>query len=153
MPQEGAPRVLHERISRGRSAVVDQLAAALEPSATPDPELAARLLSAVADEAARLLLADPERYPDRADPRARALVPAGSGSPRVTIGPRGAPRADPGARAPVRWRPVAGWLLRRFLWAVGTLVLTAFFAYGLIRLLRPELYPGESVVGGTVERA
>ncbi len=63
MPQEGAPRVLHERISRGRSAVVDQLAAALEPSATPDPELAARLLSAVADEAARLLLADPDRYP------------------------------------------------------------------------------------------
>jgi peptide/nickel transport system permease protein len=45
---------------------------------------------------------------------------------------------------------VAGWLLRRFLWAVGTLVLTAFFAYGLIRLLRPELYPGESVIGGTV---
>jgi peptide/nickel transport system permease protein len=44
---------------------------------------------------------------------------------------------------------VGGWLLRRVLWAVGTLVLTAFFAYGLIRLLRPELYPGESVIGGT----
>jgi peptide/nickel transport system permease protein len=51
---------------------------------------------------------------------------------------------------------VAGWLARRILWGVGTLVLTAFFAYGLIRLLRPELYPGESVLGGTataVERA
>jgi hypothetical protein len=30
---------------------------------SPDPELTARALSAVADEAARLLLSDPERYP------------------------------------------------------------------------------------------
>ena len=30
---------------------------------SPDPELTARTLSAVADEAARLLLTDPERYP------------------------------------------------------------------------------------------
>jgi hypothetical protein len=29
----------------------------------PDPELAARLLSAVSDEAVRLRLTDPERYP------------------------------------------------------------------------------------------
>jgi len=68
MPHEGAPRVLHEHISRGRAAVVGQLAAALAPEPggsveTPDPELAARLLTAVADEAARLLLADPDRYP------------------------------------------------------------------------------------------
>ncbi len=68
MPHEGAPRVLHEHISRGRGAVVTQLAAALgsgEESAveTPDAELTARLLTAFADEAARLLLADPERYP------------------------------------------------------------------------------------------
>lgn len=63
MPQEGAPRSLHEQIARGRSAVVAQLAAALEPDASPDPELAARLMSAVADEAARLMLADPDRYP------------------------------------------------------------------------------------------
>ena len=68
MPHEGAPRVLHEHISRGRAAVVGQLAAALgtEPGAAagaPDPELAARLLAAFADEAARLLLAEPERYP------------------------------------------------------------------------------------------
>jgi peptide/nickel transport system permease protein len=51
---------------------------------------------------------------------------------------------------------VIGWLARRMAWAAGTLVLTACFAYGLIRLLRPELYPGESVLGGTataVERA
>ena len=69
MPHEGAPRVLHEHISRGRGAVVEQLAAALRPGPggaaieTPDPELTARLLTALADEAARLLLADPERYP------------------------------------------------------------------------------------------
>ena len=68
MPHEGAPRVLHEHISRGRAAVVAQLAAGLGPGEgaavrTPDAELTARLLAALADEAARLLLADPERYP------------------------------------------------------------------------------------------
>ncbi len=42
------------------------------------------------------------------------------------------------------------YLARRLLWAVGTLLITAFFAYGMIRLLRPELYPGEALVGGTV---
>jgi len=73
MPQEGAPRVLHEQIAGGRAAVVAQLATALAaagpPGAdspgllAPDPELTARLLSALADEAARLLLAEPERYP------------------------------------------------------------------------------------------
>ena len=59
--------MLHEAISRGRAAVVAQLAAALGGGErgldAPDPELAAHLLSALADEAARLLLADPERYP------------------------------------------------------------------------------------------
>jgi AcrR family transcriptional regulator len=67
MPQEGAPRALHERIAHGRAAVVDQLAAALGPGSgaaeSPDPELTARLLTALADEAARLQLTDPERYP------------------------------------------------------------------------------------------
>ncbi len=66
VPHEGAPAVLHEAISRGREAVVTQLAAALGGERglrAPDPELAAHLLSALADEAARLLLADPERYP------------------------------------------------------------------------------------------
>jgi peptide/nickel transport system permease protein len=41
-----------------------------------------------------------------------------------------------------------GFLARRLLFAAGTLVLTAFFAYGIIRLLRPELYPGEALAGG-----
>lgn len=67
MPPEGAPEVLHEHIARGRAAVVAQLAAAMGPGLgserqPPDPELAARMLSAFADEAARLLLTDPEHY-------------------------------------------------------------------------------------------
>jgi peptide/nickel transport system permease protein len=40
-------------------------------------------------------------------------------------------------------------LVKRVLWGVGTLILTAFFAFGMIRLLRPELYGGESVITGT----
>jgi AcrR family transcriptional regulator len=60
VPPEGAPGLLGERIAAGRAAVIGQLAGAV---ASPDPELTARALSSVADEAARLLLADPERYP------------------------------------------------------------------------------------------
>jgi AcrR family transcriptional regulator len=65
VPPEGAPPVLHRAIARGRAAVVEQLAATLGDQAldAPDPELAARLVSAWSDEAARLLLSDPERYP------------------------------------------------------------------------------------------
>jgi ABC-type dipeptide/oligopeptide/nickel transport system permease component len=40
-------------------------------------------------------------------------------------------------------------LVRRVLWGLATLVLTAFFAFGMIRLLRPELYGGQSLVTGT----
>jgi AcrR family transcriptional regulator len=61
VPPEGAPALLRERIAAGRSAVVRQLAGAVAGS--PDPELTARALSAVADESARLLLADGDRYP------------------------------------------------------------------------------------------
>ena len=61
VPTEGAPALLRERIAAGRAAVVRQLAGAVAGS--PDPELTARALSAVADEAARLLLAEPDRYP------------------------------------------------------------------------------------------
>jgi AcrR family transcriptional regulator len=64
MPQEGAPRILHERIARGREAIVARLAHGLPPgSGLPDPELTAHMLSAYADEAARLLLTEPERFP------------------------------------------------------------------------------------------
>jgi AcrR family transcriptional regulator len=68
MPPEGAPKSLHDHITRGRTAVVNQLARAVGPGfgaggESPDPELTARMLSAFADEAARLLLTDPKRYP------------------------------------------------------------------------------------------
>jgi AcrR family transcriptional regulator len=68
MPPEGAPEALHDRIARGRSAIIGQLTAAVSSGLpggrpSPDPELTARMLSAVSDEAARLQLTDPERYP------------------------------------------------------------------------------------------
>jgi AcrR family transcriptional regulator len=68
MPPEGAPEVLREQITAGRNAVVAALADAVRPglgpgSRSPDPQLTARTLSAIADEAARLLLTDPEEYP------------------------------------------------------------------------------------------
>jgi hypothetical protein len=68
MPPEGAPALLRDLLARGRGAVVAHLADAARPGLgsggpSPDPELTARTLSAVADEAARLLLIDPERYP------------------------------------------------------------------------------------------
>jgi AcrR family transcriptional regulator len=67
MPPEGAPAALRERIARGRAAVVAHLAslvgAGLAPGrTTPDPELTARMLSALADEAARLVLTDSEQF-------------------------------------------------------------------------------------------
>jgi AcrR family transcriptional regulator len=67
MPPEGAPEILRERIRGGRDAVIEVLAAFVERNASgeasPDPELTARFLSAIADEAGRLLLTDPRRYP------------------------------------------------------------------------------------------
>ena len=69
MPPEGAPDAAARPASRtGRDAVIAQLAQAVAPGLgpggeSPDPELTARMLSAIADEAARLLLTDPGRYP------------------------------------------------------------------------------------------
>jgi AcrR family transcriptional regulator len=68
MPPEGAPDLLRDLLARGRRAVVAQLAEAVRPGLgpggpSPDPELTARTLSAIADESARLLLTEPDRYP------------------------------------------------------------------------------------------
>jgi AcrR family transcriptional regulator len=68
MPPEGAPGVLRETVEHGRDAVVAALAqvvgAGLAPERpSPDPQLTARLLSALSDEAARLMLKDPEQFP------------------------------------------------------------------------------------------
>jgi len=41
---------------------------------------------------------------------------------------------------------VLAYLVRRLFYAVGTLILTAFFAYGVMRALRPEQYPGQATV-------
>jgi AcrR family transcriptional regulator len=68
MAPEGAPELLRKSIVSGRAAVLSKLARAVRPISTPgsdapDPELTARLLSAVADEYARLLLTDPDGFP------------------------------------------------------------------------------------------
>ncbi len=64
MPTEGAPASLHRQIDEGRDAIIGQLAGAVRPGMDPpDPELTARMLSAFADEAARLHLRDAGRYP------------------------------------------------------------------------------------------
>jgi AcrR family transcriptional regulator len=68
MPPEGAPELLRKSIRRGRDAVLDRLARAVRPALardrdSPDAELTARLLSAIADEYARLVLTDPAGFP------------------------------------------------------------------------------------------
>jgi AcrR family transcriptional regulator len=68
MPAEGAPPSLREHIDRGRDAVIAHLADVVRPGLVPgrqppDPELAARGVSAFADELARRLLTDPAGYP------------------------------------------------------------------------------------------
>jgi AcrR family transcriptional regulator len=71
LPPEGAPELLRTSILQGRRTVLDSMIDAVDPglkpgSGGPDPELTARLLSAMADEYARLVLADPRHYaPER----------------------------------------------------------------------------------------
>lgn len=70
MPPEGTPDILRERAVAIRRAVTEQLAA-LAPrvlagaggTPPPDPELTALTMQAVAEDAARLLLDDPDAYP------------------------------------------------------------------------------------------
>jgi AcrR family transcriptional regulator len=68
MPPEGAPEMLRRTIVRGRARVLERFTSAVAPGLTPgrqtpDPEVTARTLSAIADEYARLILTDPRRYP------------------------------------------------------------------------------------------
>ncbi len=71
MPPEGAPKALHASIARGRNAVLANLTEAVRPALeldgeAPDAELTARLMSAISDEYARMLLTDPGRFgPER----------------------------------------------------------------------------------------
>ena len=70
MPPEGAPETLRVAIARGRRAVLAKLASAVRPALRSDDvvdaELTARVLSAISDEYARLVLTDAERFtPER----------------------------------------------------------------------------------------
>ncbi len=70
MAPEGAPELLRKSIAKGRTAVLGQLVAAIEPllsgdGAAPDPDLTARVLSTIADEYARLLLTDPRKFDEQ----------------------------------------------------------------------------------------
>jgi hypothetical protein len=66
MPPEGAPAELHEGIAESRAEAALHLQRLATPElageTSPDPELTARLLQALSEEAARLLLNDPERF-------------------------------------------------------------------------------------------
>ena len=67
-PSTSVSRILRRHVTEGREAVLAVLAQAVQPGLgagreSPDPELTARMLSATADEAARLLLTDPRAYP------------------------------------------------------------------------------------------
>lgn len=81
MPPEGAPEALREGIAEGRAAVVARLASVVTGGLTPggrrspDPELTAHTFSALSDEAARLVLTDPESFPpERVEAHARWLL-------------------------------------------------------------------------------
>jgi AcrR family transcriptional regulator len=68
MPPEGAPELLRRSIARGRADVLASLTYAVRPGSmpgheSPDPEITARILSAIADEYARLVLVDPSEFP------------------------------------------------------------------------------------------
>jgi hypothetical protein len=72
MSPEGAPAALHEKIAAGRAAVLQRLSRAARPIADQDAELTARVLSALSDEYARLVLTDPDRFtPERLVEHAR----------------------------------------------------------------------------------
>ena len=68
MPPEGAPKELHEGIAQSRAEAALHLQRLAAPElaagrASPDPELTARLLQSFSEEAARMLLSDPKRFP------------------------------------------------------------------------------------------
>jgi AcrR family transcriptional regulator len=94
-PQEGAPEALHKSISSGKAAVLTRLTEAVQPAlaldeAAPDADLTARLLSAISDEYARLVLADPERFsPERLLRHARWFLEKGATQVREQTRTRG----------------------------------------------------------------
>jgi AcrR family transcriptional regulator len=91
-PPEGAPDALHKRIASGKAEVLERLMEAVRPAlaldrSSPDAELTARLLSTISDEYARLVLADPKRYPpERLLRHARWYLEKGRPQSRETRG-------------------------------------------------------------------
>jgi AcrR family transcriptional regulator len=73
LPPEGTPKVVRDRVARDRAATLGQLQAlvgwGLEHRGGPaalDPELTARMLLVLGEDAGRLVLSDPERFtPER----------------------------------------------------------------------------------------
>jgi AcrR family transcriptional regulator len=103
MPPEGAPEMLRRSIRLGRAGVLDRLTEAVAPGVSPgrespDPEVTARTLSAIADEYARLVLTDPAAFPiDRLLTHARWFVSQLSAAPAPAPAPAGSaasPAAD-----------------------------------------------------------
>ena len=103
---QNAPEVLRKRIARGRAEVLDSNDRGRAPgvrrrSAPPDAELTARILSAISDEYARLVLADCERFPPERLPaharwlleRARRSASGSSSPPRPLTWRRWASRS------------------------------------------------------------
>lgn len=94
MPPEGAPESLRHQIADGRRLVVEMLATVIsggivEERVSPDPELTARVLIAVADETARLRLTDPAGFPiERILAQARWLLDQVSLPSRSAAGER-----------------------------------------------------------------
>jgi AcrR family transcriptional regulator len=65
MQPEGAPEELRRKIAHGRTQMLAAMTSAVLPilEDAEDAELTARVLSAIADQYARLALEDPDRYP------------------------------------------------------------------------------------------
>jgi len=67
IPPDGAPTSLRRSIARGQALILEHLTRAVRPAigdgSSGEAELTARVLCAISDEYARLLLTDPGRYP------------------------------------------------------------------------------------------
>ena len=79
-PPEGSPPLLRQRIAKGRAEVLAGLITSIRPAIaeerrSPDAELTAWMLSALADQYARLVLTDPTRFnPERLLEHARWIL-------------------------------------------------------------------------------
>ena len=122
MPPRGSSRELRERIRRSRRMIADRVNTLLDWGVPRrggplglDHALAARVIVAAGEDAARLMLAHPRRYtPERLTALARdliALVPSGAApqghpAPELSLPPGGASLPDPDTGEVARRRRV-----------------------------------------------